>query len=59
MPFTNHIMQHFSEKNHMLVGVSTQKPLWQGEKTCLSNANHGKVIFLLEPPSSQPPCEMK
>jgi hypothetical protein len=52
-------MQHFGEKNHMFVGVNTQKPLWQGEKTCLLNVNHGKVLPLLEPPSSQPPCKMK
>lgn len=34
----------------MFVGVGIQKPLWQGEDTCMLDANYHKVLPLPEPP---------
>jgi hypothetical protein len=43
----------------MLIEVNTQKILWQGEKRCLSSANHGRVLPLPELSSLRLPHEMK
>jgi hypothetical protein len=42
----------------LLVGVSNQKPLQQGEKMHMSNVNHSKVI-LHESPLSWSPYDIK
>jgi hypothetical protein len=40
------------KKNHLFVGVSIQKPLWQEEKTCLLSIDSNKVLPLSERPLS-------
>jgi len=47
------------EKNHLFVGVGTQKFLSQGEETRSLGVDCVKVLSLLESPLSQPPHGMK
>jgi hypothetical protein len=49
---------YISEENSLLIGVSDQKPLWQGEEVHSLGEDCGKVLALFMSPPLLPPYKI-